>query len=308
MIQFRSSDILFSRIKDLLSSYSLTGLLDEGNFFDWVKVMLMKLNLPAFNQKEIILEVIDKTADLPEDFHLLWSVWACDKFEHRTSPRDEYQGSIVFTQEDICFDRDNQCATLEPVANKVIRRNFYMKDLVESTTYNNTRLLKLVNQHVNCSSDCLNLRINSNEEFTMSDKMLKFNFKAGNVVLQYFAFALDENGLPLIPDDVRIEEALEAFITYKVFQKGYYNNIGDLEKRMIISKMDYEQKYLEAERHLNIPEYKTMVEYAKRRANRWKAIEPEQRISTNNAWWIKPTLEAQGNFLRSHVRINSNNY
>ena len=56
-------------------------------------------------------------------------------------------GSIVFTQEDICFDRDNQCA-LEPVAQKVIRRNFYMKDSVEST-YNNTRLLKLVNQHVN---------------------------------------------------------------------------------------------------------------------------------------------------------------
>ena len=84
MIAYRSSDILFSRIKDQLSSYSLTGLLDEGIFFDWVKVMLMKLNIPAFNQKEIILEVIDKTADLPEDFHLLWSVWACDKFEHRT--------------------------------------------------------------------------------------------------------------------------------------------------------------------------------------------------------------------------------
>lgn len=290
----------------MLSSYSLTGMLDDGNFSDWVKVILMKLNLPAFNQKEVVLDVIDYKIDLPEDFHLLWAVWICDKGETKRVNKDAYQGTISFTQEDTCYERTGECYTLEPVAHKVIKRNYYMSNEVETTTYKNTRLLKLINKHVKCSDSCVNYRVDSDEQYFISDNSLQFNFEKGSVILQYFAFEVDENGLPMIPDDVRIEETLEAFITYRLFQKGYYNNIADLRDRMLFSKQDYETKYVEAERHLNIPEYKTMVEYGKKRLNRWKPLLPEDKVSLNNSWWIKPTLTAQQNFVSDLTRTWQN--
>lgn len=60
-------------------------------------------------------------------------------------------------------------------------------------------------------------RINSNKPptYTISDYHITFDIKEGAVCMVYFAFPVDDEGFPLIPDDVKYKRACSAYLQYK---------------------------------------------------------------------------------------------
>lgn len=54
---------------------------------------------------------------------------------------------------------------------------------------------------------------------TMNDNYIFTNIETGQLELEYWAFPTDENGLPMIPDDVFYIRAIEAYLTERIGRK-----------------------------------------------------------------------------------------
>lgn len=141
--------------------------------------------------------------------------------------------------------------------------------------------------HLLCDEDSPNFNSKSDKEFRIDDRYLYFNFKEGKVVLEYFAFPYDEDGLPLIPDVAKIEDSIEAFIMFKVMEYFYINDITN----NALQKMQYlEQKYniahKEALHYIKLPEYQSEIDRAyKEIKQRFKIFELNRKQDGNITNW-----------------------
>ena len=292
-MNFRSSEILFSRINKFLSGFGNTGEIDENDWYSYVKDVLIRLNVPASSVAETVLDVDNYVAYLPDDFYQLWAAWSGEgNKEENISKRKSHINRYVYYYEDVCLTKAGECknSSFVPTGElNVIQRDIYLEeDIVKKERYNNVQLLKLVNTSTDlCYKDSFNKYANTENTFTISDKKLKFSFKDGIILLQYFAFRKDEDGLPLIPDDVRIEDAIEAFVIYKELQKMYINGVENVLQRMQYMEMKWMEKYKESKDHLHLPTYKSLIKYAyKNQTKHDKYIIPE--IRNNERWWYLP--------------------
>jgi hypothetical protein len=61
-----------------------------------------------------------------------------------------------------------------------------------------------------------NVRTTSHSGYTMNDAWFNFNFEKGKVKLSYIATPTDDEGFPMIPDNVSYKEAIEKYIVMKL--------------------------------------------------------------------------------------------
>lgn len=53
-------------------------------------------------------------------------------------------------------------------------------------------------------------------QFTLNNNFITFNIKEGKVCMAYYAFPLDDEGFPLVPDDVKYKRATSSYIQMKM--------------------------------------------------------------------------------------------
>lgn len=63
------------------------------------------------------------------------------------------------------------------------------------------------------NADTMTYKLNNNYIFT--------GFKSGCIELSYMAVPLDENGLPMVPDDVRYIDAIVSYVAYLYYRKQF---------------------------------------------------------------------------------------
>lgn len=294
-MNFRSSEILFSRINKFLSAFTNSSDIDENDWYFYTKSVLKRLNVEGTSLAETVLLVDGYKTFLPEDFSSLWALWKTEgNNKNETVFREHQQDKLIFYYEDTCLKKNKEgCFTssfipsdTEP--NVIVRDVFIGEELQVKQKFRNTHLLKLANKKSGlCLEGCLNKSIQHGEEFNISENHISFGFAEGTVLLQYYAFAKDEYGLPLIPDDVRIEEAIEAYIIYKELSKKFYSGEENVLQRMQYAELKSDEKYSIAKSHLHLPSWKSMIDYAyKTQTKNNKYIAPE--IRTRYSWWYNP--------------------
>lgn len=69
--------------------------------------------------------------------------------------------------------------------------------------------------------DCHNLKTRHTFVYSINDSYIFTNFKNGQLCLSYLAFPVDEDGFPLIPDNVSYREAVYHYIVKKLFYPDY---------------------------------------------------------------------------------------
>jgi len=69
--------------------------------------------------------------------------------------------------------------------------------------------------------DCVNRRTKSRDSFSIRFPYLIFNFTNATVCIFYNKFKVDENSLPMYPDDVSVVEAIKAYIIWKWMYESY---------------------------------------------------------------------------------------
>lgn len=76
-MDFKTTDALFSKIKEDLYTYDAAGLLDENKFHKDVQYVLALLGVSTYRDAEQLLTVENYKACLPEDFSVLDAIYKC---------------------------------------------------------------------------------------------------------------------------------------------------------------------------------------------------------------------------------------
>lgn len=104
----------------------------------------------------------------------------------------------------------------------------------------------------------LNTRIVSNPpQFTINNNYITFDIKEGKVCMAYWAFPLDEEGYPLIPDDVKYKRAVASYLQLKM---DYILWRRDTLPDKVYLKSEEEWKWTvaSASAHLKMPDVSQM--------------------------------------------------
>lgn len=273
---FKNSDQLIARVSGQLKSFKAAGLLDEGDFYRWIKEVLGLLNIPAYSVVHQIAEFENRKMKIPKDMSQIWALWKYHEVVESHAPQRHYQGQVRthgIVKE--CIDPCGDPCDIETVDSNLLVAKFYVDTIPQRKVYDNGTLLTLKNYKVDrCDKDSPSIRSRSTSEVTMDNQYFYFNFDSGSIYLQYFKYMLDENGLPMVPDVIKIELAIEKYIVFRFFQECYYNNVGgDVFQRKQDAEMEYTKAFKSALDWVRLPEARELLEYGKLLRNKYKIFE-----------------------------------
>lgn len=121
------------------------------------------------------------------------------------------------------------------IGSKIYKNHFTPIRLTENTFF---RLNKLCNrdEYQEVYKDC-----GKEDEYNIIDdgKTLEFSFQNGQVAIAYNQVRVDEEGLPLIPDDDSFVKALYNYCIWMYFSREYYNSREGAKDKMLTAEGEW---------------------------------------------------------------------
>lgn len=268
---FVSPEPLYALVQSELESYFATGAVDDLLFPKWTEKCLKKLGRSSYKINEAILFVDGYQAKLPPDFIAVREARACTEYAHPSirKPGAFYKQIITRLDDPRQYDNCLPCDTCptDVVVTYKVNEEYtpYSTKVAHLLQPGNISVLK------NCSVDCLNLGVQSNDIFDIRDGKFITNFSSGDVHVVYYSEEVDDNGYQLIPDNEFIQEYIEMFLKYKVFEKLSNSIVDETFNQIQSKKQEYELKAQEAYVRAKIEnrlETKEQVVRAIKRTNR----------------------------------------
>jgi hypothetical protein len=91
------------------------------------------------------------------------------------------------------------------------------------------------------------------EYYTIDGDYYKFSFETGFAEVDYIGVYTDENGLPFIPDNTSLREAMFLYVLYKMLMRGYSHPIFKGIEGVTIVKQMYEKELQKAVSGITFP-------------------------------------------------------
>ncbi len=259
---FISPEPLYNNVKEELRSYFDTGVVDDLMFPIWTQKCLSKLGRGAYKITEGYLEVKNYEAKLPAGFIAVREAWMCTTLYKQAPIPGAYYKQSTFRVGGQPIDpcAVPPCKECEDCPPDVINITYKTTNEV-IVSFKTSYLLKPGNISVrsNCTLDCRNFGSSAMETFDIRDNKFVTNFTEGDVYIIYYSHETTEEGDPLIPDNFRIKEYIEAYLKYKIFEH-LYNTVTDETFNQVERKyMNYKQIYDESYILANIEKKKDTV-------------------------------------------------
>lgn len=262
---FISPESLFATIKEELSSYFETGVMDDNLFPRWTSEALKKLSKSSLKVEHEVLFVEGYQAKLPSGFHSVKEAWGVTCLsDTMLLPEATYENvTRNITPE---YDR---CSPCDPCLPDLVRVTYKTKSTV-TYDYKITTLLKPgnVNAITQCGTDCLNIGSKSYEEFDIRGNKIVTNFENGTIYLIYYSENYDDNGFQLIPDATQIELYIEKYLKFKLFYKLYQTitdeTVNQVRTKYLEAKVDMEEAFITALNHTKKETVRRKIEKMKR--------------------------------------------
>jgi hypothetical protein len=263
-IQFKSTDALFARVRKRLRSYDMAGVLDEGDWYWYVKEVLDSLGVAVYREAEAITYAKDFKAPLPEDFSTLYAAYKCTPDSGTSkSTKTRLQGTVMYLEHSCqSYNKTRSCGADKIVYGDKITTQYIVEGVPTTTNFTKSPFLLSLAGNVRgvCDSNCANLRAKSSEHISIQKPFIYTNFDDA-IYLKYFAFPLDpETGLPEIPDVSVIEKAIETYIIYSVFNDFVINGeIPDIERKYGLVKQQADEAYANARTYVKMPSFQNII-------------------------------------------------
>jgi hypothetical protein len=98
-------------------------------------------------------------------------------------------------------------------------------------------------------------------EVTIKDGWLLTMFEKDSIYMQYYGTPIDEDFLPMIPDQVDIEKAIEYYIYKKLFEGFYLNSsVPDIPQRLQYVTKEFDFYFAQARYWCKLPTFQRMVQ------------------------------------------------
>ena len=267
-LSFKSTDSLFGRVRRKLKSYDAAGLIDEGDFYYWIKEIIEKLGVSVYEEHQVMLPICDFSTPLPDNFSYLYAAYKCSP---STGSADSKQtiypqtGFVFYTEETYQpYTKLKNCyaAKINYVEGEKVTIRTYMEGQPYMFNYTAPQLLQLTkNAKGMCDEKCKNLFARCPHEITIDKGYLYTNFKNDSIYMEYFGMPIDlESGLPMIPDNTFIEKAIEDYLIYQTLETMWFNGgANDIDKRYQVAKFNYEESLKSALFYVKLPTFQTAI-------------------------------------------------
>ena len=266
-IGMKNTDSLFARIRKRLKSFDAAGLLDEGDWYYYVKTTLDDLGVAVYDEKQAVVHVCNFKGPMPEDFSILYAAYKC------TPTRVDDSKQTIFPQTGFVFYIDDTYQPYRKCHNCLSAKIDYQEGMKFTTrtflegqpvtyNYSNPMLLKLSgNVKGICDDKCKNLFGKSTFEITIDNGFLYTNFKEDSVFMKYWALPIDpESGLPMIPDNTKIERAIETRIIKEVYYEWIINgSVPDIDNRYKLVASEADDAMKDALFFCKMPSFQNMI-------------------------------------------------
>lgn len=267
--KFKSAEYIYAKIKREFKSFGGVNLIDDADFPLYTAEVLKRLGVSAYKEEDALLKVKHGKAKLPDDFMYLYSAYLCGNCTFNSTAKN-FQTETLFENDITCevLKRSKEC-TMEfdcaTQGDKIIERiriKQYIHDQWDTYEYDRPRLLSLSpNVKDRCTEDCLNFfRHNCKDEITIDNKRILANFDEGTIYMQYYAFPQDEEGLPMIPDVIEIEKAVEWYIKNQILLNFWFSDdLTNAQNKWQKAEQEFEKWFAEAKYICKLPSFAGMI-------------------------------------------------
>jgi hypothetical protein len=230
---FISPQSLYALIKEELNQWFISGAVDDTLFPLWTQKVLDKLGKGSYVITTGVFSVKDHEIVLPDGFKAVREAWAlCTEIESIQTP-----ASLYTLEETLCLEDGLDCdGVCKKEAVKVVCKT---TGTLFRTFEKNFRLSP---GNVDASFPCL-FDSTAEHRFDVQNGKLFTTLEKGDLYLVYYQEDQDCNGYQLIPDNVHIKEALEAFIKFKLFEMLFNQASDDSFNQSFRRKEDAEADY-----------------------------------------------------------------
>lgn len=255
--KFVSPIPVWAEIKEQMSSYFLSGALDDVMFPKWTEHCLRRFRKSSLKIESILLELNDYTACLPDDFDSMREVWLTTVVHSSTVQNPSacyYQNDCRIYEPGIkkcedCFDDGTTTNnTNYMVVNKVTDGYYF--------SFERTFLLLPGNLHAQKKcGEMPSYNVSDTEHtFDIINNKIVTNFNSGLLHITYYSNAITEDGEQLIPDDFWVQDYIRKFITMKLVEKlinmATDESINILERKLQKAEKDQAEAFILAETNL----------------------------------------------------------
>lgn len=269
---FKSAEYIYAKIKREFQSFGYVNLLDDSDFPLYTAEVLKKLGNGAYKEEQAIVLIKNGKGQLPIDFKNIYAAYKCHHCNHDDHLQILQRRSVFenkITCNTLCRNTGCvlECENEQEIVQRVTVRE-YVNDTVYNHQYEHFHLLKLspdIKEH--CSDNCINIhgsfehgRHHHGDEINIINNCIYTNFHDGDIYLQYYAFPQDENGLPMVPDCIEVEKAIEWYIKSQILLNFWFtDDLSNAQSKWQKAEEEYNKWMGEARYIGRLPAFSTLV-------------------------------------------------
>lgn len=274
---FVSPQELYAEVKEEMKSYFSTAVIDDTMFPIYTTRALQKLGRASFKIDEVLIDLENSIACLPEDFKYIREVWTCHT-HYTVIPdlRAVYRSQTYIIAPHGDFDPCDPC-TCPPVCST--KRQVVSKTTGE-TIFSFEHIHRLhpgTQATLAVCADGYAIRGTSvTDAFHIDGGKIFTGINTGILHIVYYKDLYDEADFQLIPDNYRIMEYLKAFIKYKMYEQ-IFNEVSDesfsqAERKYQLYKQEYNDAFIAADAEVKketLQQKVNSIHAARRRMNKY---------------------------------------
>lgn len=231
-IEYITSEPLIAEVKQELKTYFEAGAVSEVLIPTFIDQALRKLKVLALNPEEAVIRFENYKSELPPDFYLLDYALSYSTDIYWDTAAGSMVGSWYKSiQSDGCISGPSSIEMYEAITIPLpgfrisMQRPKWIRVYADSTSL--------------CVENCENLKVSSTDIIKINKhKKASASFEEGCVYVRYFSRPVDDNGIPMIPEILEVEEYIKSYLKYKFFEQMWHS-VMDESSKQVTDKLTY---------------------------------------------------------------------
>lgn len=238
-LQYITSEPLIAEVKQELKTYFEAGAISEVLIPSFIDQALRKLKVLALRPEEAVIRFENYKSELPHDFHLLDYALSYSSDVYWDSAVNSLVGSWYKSIEgNGCSIDSTSIEMYETITVPMPGFRISLKHPKWIRVYFDSTSL--------CVEGCENLKASSTDIIKINNhRKASATFEEGCVYLKYFSRPIDDDGIPMIPEVLEVEEYIKSYLKYKFFEQMWHSVMDESSKQVGEKLMYYKREQLD---------------------------------------------------------------
>jgi hypothetical protein len=236
-INFITSEPLIAEVKQELKSYFEAGAVSEVLIPTFIDQALRKLKVMVLKPEDAVLHFVNYKSELPCDFALLDRATLYDSDITFSAGMVALKGYWYQSYEILqgCVDCTPKTEYFEQLMIPTPGFKITMKNPKWLRVYHGSKSL--------CTEGCPNLTHPSPDVIQIHDnRTVSASFEEGCIYVRYFARPVDDEGIPMVPEVLEVEEYIKSYLKFKFFEMLWHSQLDEssaqIERKFQYYKQD----------------------------------------------------------------------